>query len=74
MQTALQQAIEEISDYGKAINTEFVLQLLEQLLPIEQSQIERAYNHGSLEKEFGAVLGSVYNDSSDYFTQTHQTT
>ncbi len=77
-QTPLQRAIEQISQYRDTYNPmcdEFTMidncvDKLTDLLPYERDVIEDAYSDGVNDESFGRLLGSVADNSNDYFTKT----
>ena len=46
------------------------IQILTELLPYEREVIEGAYSDGANDEAFGRLLGSVADNSTDYFTKT----
>ncbi len=76
-QTALTKALQQIkadSEY-KHIHYQSAcdkaIQILTDLLPYEREQIEAAYGDGVNDEAFGRLLGSVADNSQDYFTKTY---
>jgi len=47
------------------------IQILTALLPYERETIEAAYEIGVNDEAFGRLLGSVADNSQDYFTKTY---
>ena len=47
-----------------------VVKDLTDLLPYEREVIEGAYSDGANDEAFGRLLGSVADNSTDYFTKT----
>ena len=47
------------------------IQILTDLLPYERETIEAAYSDGVNDEAFGRLLGSVADNSTDYFTKTY---
>lgn len=78
-QTALQKALQQISEYRDTYNPmcdEFTMidncvDKLTDLLPYERETIEEAYSDGVNDEAFGRLLGSVADNSQDYFTKTY---
>lgn len=78
-QTALTKALQQIKAlYVKydhldnmLLNRDDVIQLLTDLLPYERETIEAAYSDGVNDEAFGRLLGSVADNSQDYFTKTY---
>lgn len=76
-QTPLQKAIEQLkekienSNYALyAIGCKDAIQILTDLLSYEREVIELAYGDGVNDEAFGRLLGSVADNSTDYFTKT----
>jgi len=77
-QTALTKAIERINSlinmYDGMDNAvtcfKDSIQILTDLLPYEREVIEDAYSDGVNDEAFGRLLGSVADNSTDYFTKT----
>jgi hypothetical protein len=79
--TALQKAIEQLSEYRDTYNPmcdEFTIidkciDELTDLLPYERETIEAAYNDGGINSKAISCIGiSQYKNEKDYFTKTYQ--
>lgn len=77
-QTPLTKAIEQLrkapTDFNykddATLTVEDVLNIITDLLPYEREVIEGAYSDGANDEAFGRLLGSVADNSTDYFTKT----
>ena len=77
-QTPISKAIEAIrkapTDFNHkddaTLTVDDVLNILTDLLPYEREVIEGAYSDGANDEAFGRLLGSVADNSTDYFTKT----
>lgn len=76
-QTPISKAIEQLkekienSNYALyAKGCEDAIDILTDLLPYEREVIEIAYSDGVNDEAFGRLLGSVADNSTDYFTKT----
>lgn len=75
-QTPLTKAIEHVESIPRTadgyinIKIDKLTNILKTLLPYEREVIEGAYSDGVNDEAFGRLLGSVADNSTDYFTKT----